>query len=200
MASPIQNRWTLKKILQNTYLQPGFRNRYDYKERDVIKRITIKEVKQYNISLNQVRTTFQIESSSYPQYYPYTTTKNLQNRRRQRTYRHDYEVIIQLDRLSINVPFKARVGTSRKWDFSAAGKTKKSRTGRIIEGSNYKRGLNGDFWFRCSWVWQKEGILFGRNYANGAPKIVNKNNIVFAPKHFINVVEQLMNREILRDD
>jgi hypothetical protein len=117
-------------------------------------------------------------------------------------YRHQYQVVIQLDKLSIDVPFKGRVGSQGKWDFGPSGKARKIRQGRsikIIEGSNVTRGLNGDFFFRNSYLWKREGILFGRDWTNGQPPIrVNPNMIVFAPKHFLAVVEYLMNQGILK--
>ena len=177
------------------------RNRYDYKTRDVIKRIIVKEVKQLKGSVKEPpRTKFVIISQSYPQYAPYYTPTDSRGRPRsyQRTYKHQYEVTIELDRLSINAPFKGRVGSDRKWRFDS--RTRKDRnSGRVIESENIKLGINGDFWFRCSWVWQQNGILFGRNWAIGPPNVVNPHHIVFAPKHFISVCEQLINRGILKN-
>lgn len=198
MASPIRNDWTLRKIVQNTYAH--MRNRFEYKQRDVVKRIIVRKVNQYNISKNQKRTTFEIISSSFPNYWPYFTKTDSRGRPRQyqRTYRHQYDVIISLDRLSIDVPFKARVGTDRKWDFSKKARASKDKRGRVIESKNVLRGINGDFFFRCSWLWRQEGILFGRNYADGKPNIVNPKSIIFAPKHLLGVVEQLMLQGILK--
>ena len=99
-------------------------------------------------------------------------------------------------------PFKGRVGAQGRWDFSINGKPRKIKQGRnvrIIEGSNVTHGINGDFFFRCSYVWKKEEILFGRDWTNGLPLVkVNPHQICFAPKHFLAVVEYLMNRGILK--
>jgi hypothetical protein len=117
-------------------------------------------------------------------------------------YRHQYDVVIQLDKLSIDVPFKGIVGSSKKWDFGPNGKAKKIKHGRtvkIIEGSNVTRGINGDFFFRCTYVWKKEGILFGRDWTNGIPPtIVNPRLVVFAPKHFLATCSYLMERGYLK--
>lgn len=178
------------------------RNRYKYAERDFVKLVTIREVKVYDGKTpGKARTKFVIESSSWPQYYPYFTKKDSRGRTRtyQRTYRHQYDVTIQLDRLSINVPFKGRTGADRVWRFNS--KTiKNSNTQKLEESENIKLGINGDFFFRCSFVWKDEGILFGRNYANGPPVKVNPKNIVFADKHFLNAVTTLMRMGVLKDD
>lgn len=65
-------------------------------------------------------------------------------------YRHEYSVVVQLDRLSLDVPFKGRTGSQGKWDFGPKGRPRKIKQGRnvkIIEGSNYIRGINADFFF-----------------------------------------------------
>jgi len=200
MPSPIQNDWTLKKLLQNTYQRQ--RNRYDYKIRDLVKVVRIEQVKVYDgKNPGEARTKYVIRTQSTPQYYPYLTKTDRwgRTRKRQMKYRHEYSVIIQLDKLSLNTPFKGRVGAIGKWDFGPNGRSRRIN-GLVIEGSNVRRGLNGDFFFRCEWLWRREGILFGRTWANGAPRNVNPRSIVFAPKHFIACVELLMLYGILVDD
>lgn len=195
MPSKIKNDWTLRKLIQNTYSHQYSKNRFIYKIRDKVKVIRIEKVSVYNgKSPGQSRTKFVISTRSTPQYYPYYTKKDSRGRTRQYQlrYKHEYSVTIQLDTLSIDVPFKGRVGSAAMWDFSLAGKSRKLPNGKIVEGTNVLKGINGDFWFRCSWLWQKEGILFGKNYANGAPVKANPNMIVFAPKHFLAVVQYLM--------
>jgi hypothetical protein len=147
----------------------------------------------------EARTKFTIRTQSTPQYSPYYTKKDSRGRPRKRQikHKHQYQVIIQLDKLSIDVPFKARVGSLGRWDFSSNGKDrriKQNRSFKIIPGTNTIRGLNGDFFFRCSYVWKKNGILFGRDWTNGQPPVhVNPKQIVFAPKHMIVCIEYLMN-------
>jgi hypothetical protein len=117
-------------------------------------------------------------------------------------FRHQYQVVLQLDKLSINVPFKGRVGAQGKWDFSPNGKDrriKQNRTFKIIPGTNQIRGLNGDFWFRDMNLWAREGILFGRDWTNGQPPIhVNPKMLIMAPKHMLAVCQTLMERGILK--
>ncbi len=199
-GSLINNRWTLKRLIQNTHMHDYSKSRLSYKIRDMVKTIRVEKRNEYQIREDVWRTSFRITTQSYPQYYPYYTRKDSQGRPRQsqRTYKHTYETIIQLDSLSINVPVKLRLGADKKWRFNS--KTRKLPNGRIIESDNIKNGINGDFFFRCEYVYKKEGILFGRNWANGPPTKRNPQNIVFLPKHLLSVVETLMNRGILKDD
>lgn len=205
MPSPIRNNWTLRRLINSTYQHQETRTRFDYKQRDLVRVIRIEKTDVYDGKQpGQARTKFTIRTQSTPQYSPYYTKRDSRGRprKRQMKYRHQYQVVIQLDKLSIDVPFKGRVGSQGKWDFGPSGKARKIRQGRsikIIEGSNVTRGLNGDFFFRNSYLWKREGILFGRDWTNGQPPIrVNPNMIVFAPKHFLAVVEYLMNQGILK--
>jgi hypothetical protein len=195
--------WTIRKLVQNTHHHMP--SRFDYRDRDVLKSIIIKEVHVYDgKNPGEDRTTFKIESRSYPQYYPYYTKKDKRGRERskQRTYRHEYEVIIQVDSLSIDDDrIKLRTGADAKWDFSTRGSTKKvgkGRNQRIVEGSNIKRGLNGDHFFRLSYIRKQDGILYGRNYAGWFPKKTNPQGIQFLTKHELRVIEILMNRGFLK--
>ena len=202
MPDSIQNAsgWTLRRLLQNTYFH--FPNRFEYARRDVLKSIRIKTVRVYgNLEPGQARTKYIIESSSYPQYAPYYTQYDSRGRprSRQRSYKHYYDVTIQLDELSLDSDrVKLRTGADKKWRFGSDNRARKDSRGRVIEGTNQKLGINGDFFFRLSWVYREEGILFGRNWANGAPTKTNPNRVVFLDKHLINAVEQLVNRGILQ--
>ncbi len=199
MPRRIENKFTIKNLIQNTYLQQ--KNRFDNRDRDVLKSIKVKKVSSYELSSTRIRTKFIIETSSYPQYYPYFTKKDSRGRDRsyQRSYKHHYDVTIQLERLSINVPVKLRTGSDLKWDFSKEGRTKKVN-GRVIEGTNIKRGINADFFFRLEFLYHKAGILFGRNWTNGPPTKVNPSGIIFLDKHMLRATEVLMSRGILKDD
>lgn len=205
MPNTIRNtkKWTIRKLIQNTYHHK--RNRFDNMDRDVLKSIVVKKVSVYNgKEPGKDRTKFIIQSSSYPQYAPYYSGKDVRGRpiKYQRTYKHQYEVTIQMDSLSIDDDrIKLRTGADAKWDFSKAGKSSYSGTGRnrrLVEGSNIKRGLNGDFFFRLSFLYQQEGILFGRNFANGPPVKTNPMNIVFLDKHLIRTLQTLIDRGILQ--
>jgi hypothetical protein len=205
MPSPIRNNWTLRRLINNTYAHQEFRNRFDYQQRDMVKAITIEKVDVYDGKApGKARTKFIIRTQSTPQYHPYYTKKDSRGRprKRQMKYRHQYQVTIQLDHLSLDVPFKGRTGALGRWDFGPSGKATKVKQGRnvkIIEGSNVTRGLNGDFWFRSMNLWAREGILFGRDWTNGRlPVRVNPKFVVFADKHFLACIEHLMNTGYLK--
>jgi hypothetical protein len=191
-------------LINSTYAHKETRTRFDYKQRDMVKVIRIEKTDVYDGKQpGDARTKFTVRTQSTPQYWPYYTKKDSRGRSRkqQMKYRHQYQVVIQLDRLSIDVPVKLRVGSSARWDFGSNGKAKKIKQGRnvkIIEGSNYVKGINPDFWFRCMWLYHREGILFGRNWTNGPPVITNPRGILFLPKHALAVSEYLMNRGILK--
>lgn len=114
--------YTIKDVLKIT--QQFKPNRYDFKERDVIKRVTVKEVKEverHDLAQEpRVRTKYEITTYSYPQYPPYTTQTGRagrrQTRRYQRSIRHEYDSILELDRLSLNTYYwRYRLGSEKKW-------------------------------------------------------------------------------------
>jgi len=196
--------WTLKKLLEVTYQHPQFQNRYQYMERDVLRRITIREVTVWDAQRKGAPSVkYVIESNSYPQYFPYFTKRDKRGRRRgyQRSYKHEYDVTLELSRLSINTTgIKLRTGADRKWRFGREHRARKDKRGRVIEGTNQKMGINGDFFFRSEYVFKQNGILFGRDWTNGPPSQTNPNMIPFLDKHMLRTVTELVNRGILKDD
>ena len=206
MPSPLSNPggWTLRRLIQNTHAHAATQTRFEYKTRDMVKVIRIEKTDVYDgKNPGEARTKYTIKTQSTPQYWPYYTKRDSRGRYRKRQikYKHQYSVTIQLDKLSLDAPPKILVGSSAKWDFGPAGRVKKIKQGRtvkIIESSNYVRGINADFWFRCMWLYHKEGILFGKNWTNGPPIQVNPQGILFLPKHALAVIEYLMNRGILK--
>lgn len=196
MPASIKNSegWTLRRLIQNTYFHMN--NRFDYRDRDVLRSIKVKKVSVYDgKNPGEARTKYVIQSFSYPQYRPYIKKVG----QVQRNYKHEYDVTIQLEELSLDTDkFKIRTGSDMKWDFSSKGKSKKDSRGRIIEGSNIKRGINGDFFFRLSYIRHEAGILFGRNFTNGPPLVTNPNRLQFLTKHELRVLEILINKGILQ--
>jgi hypothetical protein len=204
MPSPIKNNWSLRKLIQNTYSHKETRTRFDYQQRDMVKGIRIEKISVYDGKApGEARTKFIIRTQSTPQYSPFYTKRDAQGRphKRQIKFHHQYEVTIQLDELGLDVPFKARVGSSCRWDFGPNGRDrriKQNRAFKIIPGTNTVRGRNGDFFFRCENLYHREGILFGRDWTNGLPPVrVNPNMVIFFPKHALAAVELLMNRGYL---
>jgi hypothetical protein len=206
MPSPIKNNWTLRKLITNTYMHKETRTRFVYKQRDMVKGIRIEEIKTYNgkILSDNAKTKFVIRTQSTPQYYPFYTPKDARGRPRKRQikFKHQYAVTIQLDELSLDVPFRGRTGSQGRWDMTPAGRdrcVKKGRTFVIIPGTNTIRGINGDFFFRSSYIWRREFILFGRDWTNGQPPIhTNPHRVVFASKHFLAACQLLMERGFLK--
>ena len=190
---------TLRKLIQNTWHHMN--NRYDYKERDVLRSVRIKTVHVYDgKNPGEARTKYIVESRSYPQYYPYYTQKDSRGRPRQyqRSTRHEYDVTLQLDMLSIDTDrFKIRTGSDAPWDFSKKARARRER-GRVVESLNVKKGINGDHFFRLSAIRHEAGILYGRNFAKGLPVQTNRNMIQFLTKHELRVLETLIDRGVLK--
>lgn len=228
MARTIDGTFTIKEVMQLTYQYA--RSRFKYKRRDVVKRIVIKQIKTFTPDRrNQPTVSYIIQSSSYPQYKPYTDGSG---RRRQRKVKHEYEVVLQMDRLSLNTKtWKGRLGSQGAWEKRPAQrhvktiyretreewkkrygpKQLKEEIKKHKERANYLdvgdynarvKGINGDFLFRCAFPWNHHGHLFGRQIgAYNVPTVkTNPKYVMFFPKHIINVVEVLMTKGILKND
>jgi hypothetical protein len=191
---------TLRTLIQNT--KRFFPNRFEYRARDSVHVIRIERVTVYGGGEPGTgRTTYRIRSRSWPQYWPYYVTHDRRGRRHryQRTTKHEYEVTIQMDKLSIDdTRFKIRTGLGRLWDFTKAARPSRDKRGTIIESKNVERGINGDHFFRLSWIRKQAGVLYGQDYTNGPPLIRNPKMIQFLTKHEIGVIRYLMRRGILK--
>jgi hypothetical protein len=200
MPRPQWNKdYSLRRLLVNTYAHAEVSNRFDNKDRDVLKGIRIeKRTVHEGTSAARSYTVFIVRSMSYPQYGPYITKAQLALGHKQRRYKHQYEVTLSLERLSIDSPVKLRTGAIRGWDFSPAARTKKMPNGTLRESKNVMNGVNGDFFFRIEWLYAQAGILFGRNFTNGPPIQTNPHGILFLDKHMIRVIETLMAHGILK--
>ena len=186
----------------NTFSHAEVANRFDNKERDVLWSIRVeKRTVHEGTSAARTYEVFIVRSSSYPQYRPYITKENIRSGSKQRRYKHQYDVTISLQRLSIDSPVKLRTGANRGWNFSEGARGQvvgRGPTRRVVESDNVLNGINGDFYFRLEWLYAQAGILFGRNYTNGPPSRTNPHHILFLDKHMLRVVEQLMARGILK--
>jgi len=104
--------YTIKEVmlLTNKY----FPTRIHTKNRDVLKRITIKEQKVINRKdKTRPQIKFVVETYSYPQYAPYIKGKRGE---KQRKYRHQYDSTLELDRLSLNTEhWVYRLGSGQTW-------------------------------------------------------------------------------------
>jgi hypothetical protein len=126
-----------------------------------------------------------------------------------------------MDKLSLQTKnWKARLGSGKRWNpappqsqihsiyrenlshWSAERKRQhRAKQGLYLDIGDWNsrvNGLNGDWIFRCSYVYHKFGHHYGRNYFGFIPAHqTNPDNILFLPKHLLRVVEVLMNKGIL---
>jgi hypothetical protein len=207
MPSPLRNPngWNLRRLINETYAHQETRTRFDYQQRDMVKGIRIEKVSVYDgKNPGEARTKFIIRTQSTMQYYPYYTPRDAQgrSRKRQTKFKHQYEVTIQLQELSLDSPVKFRVGSPGRWDFTPRGKDrriKQNRTFKIIPGTNTVRGRNGDFFFRLEALLHRQQVLFGRDWTNGQlPVRVNPRMVLFLPKHALAAISLLMARGFLK--
>jgi len=117
---------------------------------------------------------------------------------------HRYPVIFLIKDLDagINSAFKSRVGGLKRWRTSklkiSEGKTpaEKERIRKInqrVTDQNIRNGLQGDFIFRCMWVWKQYGLLFGpMTCLNRPPKETNPQLWPYFSKHEYWIVTKLL--------
>ncbi len=117
MGNVINGTYTIRQVMNFTR-DSNFKSRFDYKKRDRVKMVKIKTIKYFESDREGAPTIlYEIMSKSTPQYKPYFTGKDSRGRKRksQRKVKHDYETVLQMDRLSINTKnWRARVGTLKK--------------------------------------------------------------------------------------
>jgi len=242
VGNVIEGTFTIKQVM--LFTRQYFRNRFAYEKRDVLRKVFIKK----RVDLKTTRegeptVKFQITTYSYPQYKPYVLQKG-EKSKKQRKIRHEYDTILELDRLSINTKnWKARLGSQAKWvtsvnpkligklserdkarmerkietDLKRKGKAtktniKKELSKQIKDFRNKRRylnigdynaqvkGLNGDFLFRCEYVYRMYGHLYGIDNAKRPPVKTNPKSIIFFPKHLIRLMEYLLLRGKLKND
>jgi hypothetical protein len=108
-----ENTPTIKEVWLYTYR--NMETRFDYRDRDVLKRLRINLVKSYTKDrLNTPTQRFEIISYSYPQYSPYSKVKGKFSKK-QRKVKHEYQTILQIEELNWNSRFRIRIGSQRKW-------------------------------------------------------------------------------------
>lgn len=121
MPQKLGGSFTLRQAIQMTYrFKP---NRFNFRDRDVIKRIVIQQIRSYDPDrLDAPTRKYTIITRSYPQYKEYLTKtgtkKSRKSRQKQRTVHHDYETILQFgdEGVTLNTKkWKCRVGSGRKW-------------------------------------------------------------------------------------
>jgi hypothetical protein len=109
---------SLQQVLEFT--RKYFPTRFDYKRRDVLRRVVVKERKEINVKdPSRPQHYFQIETFSYPQYGNYLRMTGRKGRQRQyqRTVRHQYDSVLTLQELSLQTTvWKYRLGSQKKWE------------------------------------------------------------------------------------
>ena len=219
MANVIEGKFSLLDVLRIT--KQEYNNRFDFKERDVLKQVIIKQIKTLNPDRPKEPTIrYTVETRSYPNYPPYLKKGKIVQRR----IRHEYEIIMELDKLSLKTKtWKVRLGSGKKWiekpsqsmihsiyrenlshwskERIASHRAKRGLYENVGDYNARVLGINGDWCFRCSYVFHHFGHHFGRNYWGFTPAhIMNPDNIPFFPKHILRLIEFLMGRGILTKD
>jgi hypothetical protein len=114
MANIIKGKFTIKQVL--IFTKRYFKNRFKYERRDVLKRVYLRKI----INLKSDRAgeptiKYEVTTYSYPQYKPYLNLKGIKSKK-QRKLRHEYDVTLQMDRMSLNTThWKARLGSQARW-------------------------------------------------------------------------------------
>jgi hypothetical protein len=111
MASNIDEaKYTLRQIWLYTY--KNYRSRFEYRDRDVLKTVQVREIKTYTKDRNVTPVKkFEIRSFSYP---PYVQLKG-KGSKTQRKVKHQYDCTFQFASLDWNSPFKWRIGSQRRY-------------------------------------------------------------------------------------
>lgn len=113
---PLQDsKLTLLQVFQYT-MNSKFKNRFDYRDRDVLKTVQIIEKKVFDKKEKKIKETYyqiKLYTSSFPQYGKYITGKS---GNKQRKYKHTYYGILELQELKINSKFRLRLGSEKKWN------------------------------------------------------------------------------------
>jgi hypothetical protein len=194
MATRFKNKWSISALLQIT--AQTHQNRWEYKLRDCVpSRTIIEKVTVYSLdNAYESHVVYRVRSLSYPQYYPYVVQKDSRGRLHtyQRKHFHQYDVVISMPVLSIYAPVKLRTGNEKKWVTHVNSSLIKSKTNPYgtylsVGDFNAKNGVNGDFYWRLSKLYQNEGILFGKTYAP-----LSEEPVPFLDKHMINCIETIM--------
>ena len=207
---------TLRQVWDLTYQNK--RNRFEFKERDVIKKVDVEEIVSLSIDrLDQPMKKFRITSYSYPQYKPYVNVKGKKSKN-QRTVRHQYDITLELESLNFDSRFFWRCGSQRKWPNKIPQKSIKTirretmqrwkekypdprrlrqiikrhkKNASYLDNGDYisqEYGINGDFYWRIQPILYSKGMLFGRAWNKDIPK----DNKLFFDKHTINIILWLL--------
>ena len=230
MAHIIEGTFTIKEVFNFTFQSKEFKNRFKFAKRDKIYgSVRIKKIKYFDPDrLKAPIVKYEVTTTSHPHYYPYRyrqASGKSKGRTRQRNIKHQYQIIFETTRLSLNEKnWSVRLGsgktwkkpnqavvksifqeTRKKWNKEQIDKHKRKKNLYLDTGDWNARvqGINADFLFRCAYVYKKYGHLFGRQYGADARKPPTKTNskqIIFFTKHLIVFFSLLMKAGVLKDD
>ncbi|HRT34007.1 MAG TPA: hypothetical protein P5023_06180 [Bacteroidales bacterium] len=221
-------KYTIKQAIVKTYKSHKFGNRFDYKNRDSVRIIRVQKIHTMNWhgKTRQLSYYYEVVSQSFPKYY----TKEM--RRKVSFFRkikHQYEIFLRCEKLSFNDSnWQVYLGSARRWNPKPPQsqiatiyrenlkkwkpeeiKKHRKRKHPYIDVGDYNsqvNGINGDFRFRCCYVYEKYGHLFHKRgirlsaiEITKAPKITNSRQEFFLPKHIISLFETLINKGILKE-
>lgn len=218
-------KYSLREIWLYTYKM--YRNRFDFKDRDVLKSIQVREIKVYNKDRIDMPTKrYEIRTSSYPQYKPYINVKGKKSKT-QRKIKHQYDCTFQFNTLNWNEPFKWRIGSQKKWpdekniNFNQVKAIHSSIRKKLVKKYGkgtleYKKAVKkhkerakyidiGDY---ISQEYGLNGDFYFRNMGNcylsgnlyglAWNKDKYENGMPFFGKHDLRVVEYLLTKQIIK--
>lgn len=180
----------LNTVFQHTY--QVYKNRFDYRDRDVLKTVKVQEIREYvQDRLNQPEVRYKITTSSYPQYKPYTDVKGKRSKK-QRKIKHQYDLVLVLENMTMDARFRYREGSQRKWPkYESAPWTKiKQLNSSVREKLQKKHGKNTEAYKKAvqkhkkqakyldfgDWVSKSKGIN-GDFYWRQAPRASRTGNL-----------------------
>lgn len=225
MPTKISNaKYSIKDIW--LYSNSRYRNRFDYRDRDVLKRVDVNEIKVYTKDRrNMPSTKYEIKTYSYPQYEPYFSKKGKKSKK-QRKVKHQYEQTYILESLNWNSKFKWRIGGQRKWPDESKinwnqieqvhssikekyekkyGKGTDKYKETIIKHKKKARYISkGDFisqkfGLNGDWYWRVQGNAFlsGNLFGLAWEKNKTGEGVPFFGKHDLRVIKFLLEKKIL---
>jgi len=217
MPNIIQGTFTIPEVFKLT--KSYYRSRFQNRKRDHVKMIRIRKITVFNKDRKLAPIVkYEIISQSTPKYGAYINSRN-----KGRNIKHQYDIIFEIDELKLTSKnWKIRLGTGKSWKNAPQNQIDsiyrknlqrwsperiqrhRQRRHRYIDSGDWNaqyQGLNGDFVFRCAWVYKLHGHLYDRMYGAAAqrpPVKMNPKKIMFFPKHIISFLEILMNRGIFK--
>lgn len=198
---------TLRKLFLMTYDHPEYKNRIEFAERDcIIKSIKIKKVTTHSKYRTPTHS-LEITSTSFPNYAPYLK----KGKTKQRTTRHTYPITMSFffpkksdQTITMDTPVQLRTGKGGSWpnertlkNLNKRIKSKDKPRGKYIDLNDavaQKYHINGDFYWRQSYIRSSLNCLPGRNYAPAS-----STTKLFLTKHEIAVLYAMAKQGVIEN-